>query len=227
MIKVLIAEDFRLLREDLADTLEEYENIDVVGVASSGSEAVELARKQNPDVILMDIDMETPTAGIDAAKLIIDELPKTQVIYLTAYEADDIIIDSMGVGAVNYLVKDVDEEKLVQKIEDAYNNQNVLEPEINRTLMNEYARLRYSEQSLLFFINNVGKLTPAEFEIVKMVLEGKTNKEIAKSRFVEPVTIKSQVRSILNKFGCSRKHEMVEMIKNLKLEYLFFESRRI
>ncbi|MDO5725925.1 MAG: response regulator transcription factor [Tissierellia bacterium] len=223
LIKVLIADDFRLLREDLEDILSEYENIEVVGAAESGEEAVKLALEKKPDVCLMDIDMETPTAGIDAAKKIIDELPNTKVIYLTAYEADDIIIDSMGVGAANYLVKDVEDDKLVEKIEQAYLNQNVLEPDINRTLMNEYTRLRYSEQSLLFFINNVGKLTPAEFEIVKMMLEGKTNKEIAKARFVEAVTIKSQVRSILNKFGCSRKREMVEMIKNLKLEYLFFE----
>lgn len=92
---------------------------------------------------------------------------------------------------------------------------------IQETIMREYSRLQRSERSLLFFIHNVSQLTAAERELVKLLLEGMKVKEIAQVRCVEMITVKTQIKSLLRKFGCSRTKEIVSMIRDLNLSHLF------
>ena len=99
MIKILIADDFALLREDICDTLNAQEDMQVVGTAESGAQAEKLAAETDYDVILMDIEMETTTAGIHAAENILSENPDAIVIFLTAHETENMILMSMGAGA--------------------------------------------------------------------------------------------------------------------------------
>lgn len=222
IIKILVAEDFDILREDICETLSKEEDFEVIGAVASGREAVEFV-KANPkiDIILMDIQMEHANAGIEAAEKIVKEYPAIKILFLTAYEKEDMILKGMATGAVDYVVKDVEPEELIRKIRNAYQDKVVLDSYVQKTVMDEYARLRYSERSLLFFIYNVGKLTPAEKELVKLLLDGKKNREIAELRHVEIGTVKTQIRSLLGKFGCTRKEEVVKMIQDLNLGQLF------
>lgn len=221
-IKILVAEDFEILREDICETLSKQEDFTVIGAVGSGKAACEFVEK-NPkvDIILMDIQMEHANAGIEAAEKIVKNFPMIKILFLTAYEKEDMILRGMATGAVDYVVKDIDPEELATKVRNAYQDKVVLDSYIQKTVMDEYARLRYSERSLLFFIYNVGKLTPAEKELVKLLLEGKKNREIAELRHVEIGTVKTQVRSLLGKFGCTRKEEVVKMIHDLNLAQLF------
>lgn len=223
MIKVLIAEDFPILREDLKEKLEESGEITVVGCASTGKEIQELAEHVRADIILMDIEMETMNAGILASESIRDNNPDQKIIYLTAHETDQIIITAMGTGAVDYMVKGGSMEEIVAHIRAAHDGKPIMEAHIQQTIMNEYMRLQRSEQSLLFFINNVSQLTAAERELVRLLLEDKKAKEIAQIRCVELITIKTQIKSLLRKFGCSRSKEIVQMIRELKISHLFGE----
>lgn len=221
MIKILIAEDFSILREDLKEKLEKDKEITVIGSASSGAEIEQMALTMDADIILMDIEMETMNAGILAAERIRDEKPEQKIIYLTAHETEKMIILAMGTGAVDYIVKGESVENLIYHVKAAYEGQPVMEARIQETVMNEYKRLQRSEQSLLFFINKVAQLTTAERELVKLLLEDKKVKEIAQIRCVEVITVKTQIKSLLRKFGCSRSKEIVKMIRELNLSHLF------
>jgi len=221
MIRILLAEDFPVLRDDLKERLEQDEELVVVGSAESGREAEELAVKLEPDIILMDIEMETVNAGILAAEHIRDRMPKQKIIYLTAHETEKMIITAMGTGAVDYIVKGGDTRLIIEHIKAACAGHPIMEAQIQATIMNEYKRLQSSEKSLLFFINNVSQLTAAERELVRLLLEDKKVREIAKVRCVEVITVKTQIKSLLRKFGCSRSKEIVSMIRALNLTHLF------
>lgn len=222
MIKIALAEDFELLREDMIDSIEKFDDLEVIGSFSTGKDIIQFVEDGNiPDVILMDIGMETNDAGIVAAEVIHNLNSGIKIIYLTAYENDSLILKSMEKGAVDYIVKDVSHDVVIDKIRAAYNNETTLDPKINSRLLNEYSRLRTSERSLLFFIYNVGNLTKTEKILIHYLLDGLTNRQIAEIRHVEVVTIKTQVKSLLKKFGCSRKKEMIAMIHSLGLDKLF------
>lgn len=220
-IKILVAEDVALLREDLCELLDSQPDMVVVGSASSGKEIVELARNTEFDLILMDIEMEQMNAGILATQRIRDELPDAGVIFLTVHETKEVIVTAMGAGALDYLVKGCPEEELLKHIRNAYEKHPMMEARIHETVMQEYVRLQKSEHSLLFFINNMSKLTATERELIKLLLQGYKVNEIAGIRCVETSTVKTQVKGLLRKFGCSRTKEIVQIIQELNVEHLF------
>ena len=221
MIRVLVAEDVGLLREDLCETLGQQEDMEVAGSAASGREIESLALSTRFDVVLMDIEMETTTAGIRAAERILEKKPEVKVIFLTAHETENMILTSMGAGAVDYIVKGCDEEELLRRIREAAAGHTVLDERVQNLLMKEYPRLRRSERSLLFFITAISQLTTAERELVRLLLEGKKIREIAAARCVEVVTVKTQIKSLLRKFGCTRTREIIDLIQELDVAHLF------
>lgn len=221
MIRVLVVDDFELLREDLCELIQAQEDMEVAGEAQTAAQAVKLAMELVPDIVLMDIEMESMNAGILAAEQIRDANPERKIIFLTAHETEKTIISAMGTGAVDYIVKGSPENQILYHIRSAYEGKPVMEARIQETVMREYKRLQRSERSLLFFINNVSQLTATERELVKLLLDGKKVKEIAQIRCVEIITIKTQIKGLLRKFGCSRTKEIVSMIQELNITHLF------
>ena len=224
MTRILVAEDFDIIREDLCDTLNAQSDMCVVGQASSGAEITALAGSVDCDLILMDIEMETTTAGIKAAEEILEEHPDIMVLFLTAHETENMILTSMGAGAVDYIVKGCPDEELLEHIRSVYAGHPMMDSRIQEVVLEEYNRLRRSEKSLLFFINNVSQLTAAERQLVKLLLQDKKVKEIAAIRCVEVVTVKTQIKGLLHKFGCSRTKEIVQMIRELNISHLFLNE---
>ena len=221
MIRILVAEDFDLLREDLCDILEHQEDMTVVGSAATGEAIQALALDTDFDLILMDIEMETVTAGIRATERILERKPEAKVLFLTAHETDNMILTSMGAGAGDYIGKGCGDAELFRHIRSAYAGQPLLDGKIQNLLLKEYSRLRTSERSLLFFISTVSQLTAAERELVRLLLEDRKVKEIAAIRCVEVVTVKTQIKSLLHKFGCTRTKEIVNTIRELNVTHLF------
>ena len=217
----MIADDFELLREDLSELLSGQPDMEVVGCAASGKEIVELSAQVDYDLILMDIEMESMNAGIVATERIREQKPHANVIFLTAHETRETIVTAMGAGAADYLVKGCPDEELLTHIRCAYEGHPIMQSMIHETIMQEYVRLQRSERSLLFFINNISKLTGTEREMIKLLLQGCKVNEIAKIRCVETSTIKTQIKGLLRKFGCSRTKEIVQIIHELNIEHLF------
>ncbi len=221
IIKIMVAEDFELLREDLCDLIDGQSDMKVVGSAASGKEITELALEKECDIILMDIEMENIRAGIVAAQVILECKPQQKIIFLTAHETDKMIFTAMDTGAVDYVIKGSKDEDILKHIRKVYEGKPILETNIQAKIMEEYSRLRKSERSLLFFITNVSQLTKTERELIQLLLQGKKVNEIAKLRCVELITVKTQIKSLLRKFGCSRSKEIVKMIQELNLTHLF------
>ena len=219
--KILIADDFQLLREDLTELINNQRDMEVVGTASSGKEIVNLARNTEYDLILMDIEMETMNAGILATQEIREADPEAGIIFLTAHETREMIVTAMGAGALDYIVKGCEDEEILYHIRCALKGNPIMSNKIHETVMQEYARLQQSEKSLLFFINNISKLTATEREMIKLLLQGYKVHEIAEARSVEVSTIKTQIKGLLRKFGCSRTKEIVQIIRELNIEHLF------
>ena len=220
-IQVMVAEDIPLLLEDFCDTVSRAGDMEIAGAALTGQEITRLAQERDCDVILMDIEMETMQAGILAAEAIHQRKPEVKIIFLTAHETEDIILSAMASGAVDYVVKGCDDEVLLEHIRRAHAGRPALEQQVQQIVMREYSRLHQSERSLIFFISNVARLTPAERELVRLLLQGLKVQEIAQARCVEVVTVKTQIKGLLNKFGCTRTKEIVALIRQMGLEHLF------
>lgn len=220
MCRLMIVDDFRVIREDLKEMFEQL-GFTVPVMAGSGAEAVSLYSQSLVDVVLMDIMMESPDAGIRAAEAILAKDPGARIIYLTSHEENEVVLTAMATGAKDFLVKDLPAQEQAEHIRNVMEGQAQLTARVQDVLMGEYKRLRKSEEGLMYFIQHLSSLTPAEKELVSCFLEGLKIKQIAQRRSVEPVTVKSQIRTLLAKTGCSRTGEIVSRIRALGLEKLF------
>ncbi len=188
-IKILITDDHGVVRQGLRMFLSLDPEMEVVGEAANGQEALALARDLKPDVVLMDLLMPVMD-GIEATRAIRSELPEVEVIALTSVLEDASVTGAVRAGALGYLLKDTDSEELRHAIKAAAEGRVHLVPEAAARLMRE-VKAPESPQAL----------TEREVEVLKLLARGKANKQIATSLFVSEKTIKAHVSSILMKLG--------------------------
>lgn len=219
--RIIVAEDNDVLREDLCRQLSGQPDFEVVASVESGAKAVEAALALDFDVILLDIEMESIQAGIQAAARIHPQKPQAKIIYLTAHDNDDMILTAMATGAVDYFVKGENEDWLYTHIRMASAGNPIMNQKTQGVMLQEYSRLRRNENSLLYFVNTLSLLTPTERELIRHLLQGRNVRQISEVRMVEQDTVKTQIHSIREKFGCSRTKEIVQLIHELQLEHLF------
>jgi two-component system NarL family response regulator len=196
-IKVLIADDHRVVREGLAAILKTKENIQVVGEAQDGQEAVEKARALLPDVILMDVSMPRMT-GVEATRIIKREFPHIGVVALTMYEEQQYIFDLVRAGATGYLLKDTDSAQIVAAIRAIYRGESLIHPSVASKILAEFSLLTQKGKGKKpAWVEH--DLTEREITVLKLVADGKTNKEIANSLDLSEKTVKNHVRNIFHK----------------------------
>ncbi len=220
-LKILIAEDMDIIREDLEETINKQDDMIVVGSVATGIEAQRAADRIAIDIAILDVEMESNNAGIKAANYLHDNYPSIIVLYLSAHENSNIILTAMATGAFDYIVKGCSDESLLEHIRKAASGEANLESKVQLLMIEEYQRLRKSEKSLTFFIENLSSLTPTEKDLVGYLLMGYKVKEIAKERHVEVVTVKTQITMLLKKFNCRRTSKIIEMVEDLNLSHLF------
>lgn len=219
MIKLMLADDFDILREDLKENLESL-GFSIVKSVSSGEAAIR-EYDESIDIVLMDIEMEEADSGIKAVEAILEQYSDAKIIYLTSHDSDEMIMTAFATGAQDFIVKGVPASEIKSHIDAVYNHKPQLDDRVRTIVMGEYKRLRQSEQSLLYFIKHISTLTPTERDLIHCFLADMKVREIASQRNVEISTVKSQIRTLLQKFGCSRSKEIVVIIKGLGLEHLF------
>lgn len=200
-IRVLIAEDIDPIRKRYKMILNEDSNIEVIGDADSGAKICTLAKELKPDVILMDIEMETKDAGIRAIGEILSVLPNTKIIVLTIYEEDEMVFSAFRLGACDYILKNSTEDVIVNSVILAYNNQSPIRQEIASKIRNEFMRVKTYESDFLFMLNIVTSLSPKELDTLYLLINGYSRKDVCNIHCVEISTVKSQIRSILKKFN--------------------------
>ncbi|MBP6471435.1 MAG: response regulator transcription factor [Chloroflexi bacterium] len=201
-IRVLLVDDQALFREGLHTLLSVWPDLEVVGEAGNGQEALDAAARLIPDVVLMDLRMPV-LDGVAATRRLLEKMPQVKIIVLTTFDDDDHVFDGLRAGAVGYLLKDVPSEKLVEAIRAAAAGQSFLQPSVAAKVVAEFTRLTAVAQETAVSPQNslVEPLSEREQEILALVATGASNKEIAGELFITEGTVKNHVTNILGKLG--------------------------
>lgn len=214
-IRVLLVDDQVLFREGLETLLSVHKDIQVVGNASNGQEAFDVAAHVRPDVVLMDVRMPV-LDGVRATSLLKDALPQCRVIVLTTFDDDEYIFDALRSGAVGYLLKDVDSAQLVEAIRAAARGESILEPSVAAKVIAEFSRVSSMVPSMQME-QLVEPLSERELEILSLIARGASNKEIAGQLFIAEGTVKNHVTHILSKLGVRDRTQAAIKAKELGL----------
>ncbi len=206
MIRILLADDHKIIREGLQSLLEKEDGMEVVGFAENGRTAVKLANKFKPDVIIMDISMPDLN-GIDATKQILSEMPEIKVIALSTYSDRRFVVGMIKAGVSGYLLKDCAFEELAGAIKTVIKGQTYLSPGIASTVVKSIKdRLLKDEAPGLISI-----LTDREREVLQLISEGKSTKEIASSLNVSVKTIETHRQKIMSKLNVRSIAELTKL----------------
>lgn len=199
MIKVLIADDHHLFRDGITRLLQDAPGIEMVGSASNGEQVVELARLKRPDVILMDVNMPG-MGGLEATRRIRAAQPEIQILMLTISEQSEDLFQAIRLGARGYLLKNASTQELVEAIRQVFAGEAPITPRMAGKLVEAFATMsmgRPAGQSE----EKIELITERELEVLRLVARGMSNKEIGTSLSISPLTVKSHLRSILDKLG--------------------------
>ena len=224
-IRVAVAEDIEYLLNDICRALEKDERFEVVARARSGKEIVHLLEGRSADLVLMDIEMESDSAGIRAAELIAEQSPSVIILFLTVHEEEEFIYQAFSSAPnVDYIVKSASHEEIIQKIIDCFYGRNQIAPEIARKITREFSRMKKKEREMNYFINVSFAITASERQLIRMLLEEKSVSMIARERVVEVSTVKSQINTLLKKFHVRRTKEIITMVHSLGIEQIFYRD---
>lgn len=214
-IRILLADDQPLFREGLATLLTIQAEIEVVGEANNGQEAVALAAERQPDVILMDVRMPV-LDGVAATRILRQEQPHIPVIILTTFDDDELLFEGLRAGAIGYLLKDVSSQKLIEAIKTAVRGETFLQPSVAARLVAEFNRL--SQRSSAGAGHPlVEPLSERELEILRELAKGASNREIAAQLFIAEGTVKNHVTNILGKLDVRDRTQAVLKAQQLGL----------
>jgi DNA-binding NarL/FixJ family response regulator len=210
-VRILIVDDQALFREALAALLEVQPEIEVVGEAGNGEEAVRLAAELRPDVVLMDLRMPV-LDGIAATNRLRVEQPDVRVLALTTFDDDVDVFAALRAGAVGYLLKDVSSARLVEALVAARNGESALQPSVAAKLVARVARLPHEEPP-----PPVVPLSERELDVVRLLSAGHSNREIAGKLFLAEGTVKNLVTSVLSKLQVRDRTQAALRARELRL----------
>ena len=210
MIRVLLADDQALIRAGFRVLLEAADDIEVVGEAVNGEQAIELARSGRPDVILMDIRMPG-TDGLAATHVIATDatLDGTKIVILTTFETDEYVYQALRAGASGFLVKDTEPEELIRAVRVVHRGEALLSPSVTRRLIASLASRAPAGQAAVRPSPDLARLTEREREVLGLVARGLSNDEIAGKLFQSPLTTKTHVSRIITKLAVRDRAQLV------------------
>jgi DNA-binding NarL/FixJ family response regulator len=207
--RILLADDHDLFREGLAGLINAQADLEVVAEAGDGLEALTLARKLTPDLVVMDIKMPV-CDGLEATRLIRAELPSARIVVLTVHDEDAKLFEAIKAGANGYMLKNTNSTQFLQGIRNALRGEAVLPPKLAAGLLDEFARL--SRRPMPATVSEEAPiLSPREQELLNLIATGASDKEIATMLSISLHTVKSHVRNILAKFHAVNRHHAVEL----------------
>ncbi len=204
-ISVLLVEDHHVVRKAISYLLSLENDINIVGEANDGDEAIKMVKDLCPDVVVMDITMPNLN-GIDAVKQIKKSMPKTKVMILTMHTRDQYIRQALREGASGYLLKESTQEELVNAIRTVHKGGVALSPSISRFVLSEYVKRSDSENG----VDSLELLTDRERQVLCLIAEGKTNKEIAKCLSISKSTVNIHRTNIMQKLDI---HDKVGLVR--------------
>ena len=204
-IRVLLADDHAVVRQGTRELLDRQQGIDVVAEASDGKEAVQLAIRERPDVVVMDFAMPKLN-GIEATRQIKAVAPGIAILVLTAYDSEQYIFAFLEAGAAGYLLKDVRVDELVEAIKAVHAGESMLHPAIARKVISRFGQ---PEQKTTTVHIALDQLTDREVEVLKLAAKGMSNREISDELIISVRTVQTHLTNIFNKMGVGSRTEAV------------------
>ena len=215
-LRVLIVDDHALFRRGLSGVLKQEDDIEVIGEAADGVEAVERALELVPDVVLMDVRMPK-MSGIEATRHIKEAQPDVKVLMLTISDQEEDLFASVKAGASGYLLKEIPIDEVADAIRSVWAGQSRLSPTVAAKLLTEFAEISRRDEERRRLI--APRLTDREMEVLRLVARGLPNREIARQLFIAENTVKNHIRSILEKLHLhSRMEAVVYAVREKLLE---------
>jgi DNA-binding NarL/FixJ family response regulator len=217
--RIIIADDHELARLGLRTMIEPEPDLEVIGEAATGREAVALSSQLQPDLVLMDIRMPD-LDGLMATRAIKQELPRTSILIVTLSEDPDYLLEALRVGAAGFVLKDASRREVVAAVRQVLSGESPLDPKLAAQLIR---RLAGQTPPKLEPAKHGDNLTQRELEVLRLVAEGKTNHDIAQALFVSVGTVKVHVERIIDKLGVSDRTQAA--VRAVELGYLIPPSR--
>ena len=211
-LRLLVVDDHEVVRQGLVSLLERREHFQVVAEAGTAAEAVEMARKFEPDLVVMDVRLPDG-AGIEACREIRAEFPGTRVVILTSYPDEEAVLSAIIAGASGYLLKQIRGRDLVSALESVGRGESLLDPAVTEKVLDRVRRIATGT-----YTDEMAQLTQQEQKILLLVAEGKTNKEIASEVFLSDKTVKNYVSSILSKLNLERRAQAAAFVARHRLK---------
>lgn len=213
-LRIAVCDDFKEIREYIEFFCKKEDDVEYVASASDSAECLKMVKKHKPDILLLDIQMETDDAGLNIIPDLIDIHPEMKIIILTAHLEDDYIFSAFAMGASNYILKSMHFDEMIDIIREVAQDRTVMRPEIAKVLAGNGKKMK---ASLLYLINILVKLSPSEYDILKDIYDGYTYTEISKKRYVSVSTVKNHALRILKKNGFHSMKELIEELRALKI----------
>jgi two-component system, NarL family, response regulator DevR len=210
-IRLLIVDDHKVVRLGLITMFSRHRGVQIVADVGTMAEAVEEARRLKPDVILMDVRLPDGS-GIDACREIRTACPETQVLFLTSFADDDALLATVLAGAAGFLLKQADEVGVIHAVETVANGQSIMDPAVTNALFQRMRSFSNSEHN-----NASGTLSPQEERVMILVVEGKTNKEIALDMGLSEKTVKNYLSNIFQKMQVSRRSQAAVLFERHRI----------
>ncbi|WP_298912740.1 response regulator transcription factor [uncultured Nostoc sp.] len=216
MIKVLLVDDQGLIRQGLRVLLELEPDLEIVGEAENGEQAINLVAKFQPDVVLLDIRMPIMD-GVAATREIQKRFAKTKILVLTTFDDDEYVSAALQNGAMGYLLKDTPSEELAVAIRAVYKGYTQLGPGIVKKLLTQFSHVALTQSPPV--PSSLAELTPREKEVLRLIATGASNREIAQQLYISEGTVKNHVTNILNRLNL-RDRTQAAIWANTYLSYL-------
>jgi len=210
--RLMIVDDSEVVRVGLAAVLSQDLDLDLVGQAGSSEEAVALATRTEPDLVLLDVRIPEE-GGIEAGRRILEALPNTRVLFLSAFADDELVRAAIVIGAHGYLLKEIDARQLIESIKRVAAGESLLDAGVRSGVLDWVMRSVSTPET-----SSRTPLTPQEQRIVTLVADGKTNKEIAAALALSPKTVKNYLSNVFEKLGIQRRSQAAALHAGKKIE---------
>ncbi|MBF6605331.1 MAG: response regulator transcription factor [Chloroflexi bacterium] len=210
-LRLLVADDHEVVRRGLVALLDRREGFEVVAEAGTVAEALAMAHRYQPDIVIMDVRLPDGS-GVEACREIRAELPSTRVIILTSYPDEEAVLSAIVAGASGYLLKQVRARDLVAALEAVGRGESLLDPAVTEKVLERVRRIATGA-----YADELSQLTSQEQKILLLVAEGKTNKEIAGEVFLSDKTVKNYVSSILSKLNLERRAQAAAFVAKRRI----------
>lgn len=216
-MKLAICDDSEIICEYYTTLFKNVDNVQITGVAHNGSECIELVKNTDPDVLMLDIQMRTHDEGLTIIEDLLCINPNLKIVILTVHKVEEYVFRAIAMGAKDYVSKTADDDEIIKKVKSVFEDKVMFSSEISNIVAKNARDLMMTNQSLIYIINEITKLSQSELSVLRGVYYGKTYREISKERFIEEGTVRAQVSSILKKLGAKNMQTLLKSLKDMRL----------